>query len=60
MNNALFARFRETCDKFFEKKAEYFKNMKDELANNLEKKIALCEKAEALKDSTEWKRQPTN
>ena len=56
MNNALFARFRETCDKFFEKKAEYFKNMKDELANNLEKKIALCEKAEALKDSTEWKK----
>ena len=56
MNNVLFARFRETCDKFFEKKAEYFKNMKDELATNLEKKIALCERAEALKDSTEWKK----
>lgn len=56
MNNTLFARFRETCDKFFDKKAEYFKSMKDELASNLEKKIALCERAEALKDSTDWKK----
>lgn len=55
MNNALFARFRETCDKFFTAKAEYFKNMKDELSANLAKKIALCEKAEALKDSTDWR-----
>ena len=56
MNNALFARFRETCDKFFEMKAAYFKNIKDDFAANLEKKIALCEKAEALKDSTDWKK----
>ena len=56
MNNVLFARFRETCDKFFEMKANYFKNIKDDLATNLEKKIALCEKAEALKDSTYWKK----
>ncbi len=56
MNNALFARFRETCDKFFEKKATYFKNIKDDFAANLEKKIALCEKAEAIKDSTDWKK----
>lgn len=56
MNNALFARFRETCDKFFEMKATYFKNIKDDFANNLEKKIALCERAEALKDSTDWKK----
>jgi hypothetical protein len=56
MNNVLFARFRETCDKFFEMKANYFKNIKDDLATNLEKKIALCEKAEALKDSTDWKK----
>lgn len=55
MNNALFARFRETCDKFFTAKAEYFKNMKEELSANLAKKIALCEKAEALKDSTDWR-----
>lgn len=56
MNNALFARFRETCDKFFEMKAAYFKSIKDDLSSNLEKKIALCEKAEALKDSTDWKK----
>ncbi len=56
MNNALFARFRQTCDRFFEMKAEYFKKAKDELATNLEKKLALCERAEALKDSTDWKK----
>lgn len=55
LNNALFARFRETCDKFFAAKADYFKSMKDELSANLAKKIALCEKAESLKDSTDWR-----
>lgn len=56
MNNELFARFRATCDKFFNAKADFFKKMKDDLALNLEKKIALCERAEALKDSTDWKK----
>lgn len=56
VNTELFARFRKSCDKFFAKKAEFFKRMKDELAANLAKKIELCEKAEALKDSTEWKK----
>lgn len=55
-NNTLFARFRETCDKFFAAKAEFFRGMKDSLAENLEKKTALCERAEALKDSTEWRK----
>lgn len=55
-NNTLFARFRETCDKFFAAKAEFFRHMKDVLAQNLERKIALCERAEALKDSTEWRK----
>ncbi len=55
-NNALFARFRETCDKFFAAKAEFFRHMKEVLAKNLERKIALCERAEALKDSTEWRK----
>lgn len=54
-NNALFARFRQTCDRFFTLKAEYYKSVKDEQAANLTKKTALCEQAEALKDSTEWK-----
>lgn len=55
LNNALFARFRETCDKFFTAKAEHFKTMKEEMSENLAKKTALCERAEALKDSTDWR-----
>lgn len=56
VNNALFARFRQAADTFFARKAEFFANTKAELATNLEKKIALCEKAEALKDSTDYKK----
>ena len=54
-NAALFARFRKSCDDFFAKKAEFYKNMKEELSSNLAKKIDLCERAEALMDSTDWK-----
>lgn len=54
-NNALFARFRQCCDRFFAGKAEFFQSLKDELSRNLEAKTALCEQAEALKDSTDWK-----
>ena len=55
-NNALFARFRQTCDKFFAAKAEFFGSVKDEQAQNLAAKTELCIKAEALKDSTDWKK----
>ncbi|MCH5325662.1 MAG: DUF349 domain-containing protein [Duncaniella sp.] len=55
MNNALFSRFREACDKFFTAKTDFFKRMKEELSVNLEKKIALCERAEALKESSDWR-----
>ncbi len=54
-NAALFARFRKSCDDFFAKKAEFYKSMKEELSANLAKKIDLCERAEALMDSTDWK-----
>ena len=54
-NAALFARFRKSCDDFFAKKADFYKTMKEELSANLAKKIDLCERAEALMDSTEWK-----
>ena len=54
-NNLLFTRFRAICDKFFAQKAEYYKSVKEDMSANLEKKIALCEQAEALKDSTDWK-----
>lgn len=56
VNAALFTRFRKGCDEFFAGKAEFYKNIKDEFAANLEKKIALCEKAEAMKDSKDWKK----
>ncbi len=55
VNNELFARFRKACDDFFAQKAAFFKKMKDELADNLARKIALCEEAESLQDSTEWR-----
>ena len=55
MNNKIFERFRAACDAFFQRKAEFYKDMKDNLAANLEKKTALCEKAEALQNSTDWK-----
>lgn len=54
-NKALFARYREICDAFFAAKAEYFRTTRDELSRNLAKKTALCERAEALKDSDDWK-----
>ncbi len=47
-NSQLFSRFRKACDAFFTAKAEYFKKTKDEFKENLAKKEALCEKAEAL------------
>lgn len=56
VNNDLFARFRKTCDEFFAAKAAFFKKMKDESAENLAKKHKLCERAEAIKDSTDWKK----
>ncbi len=55
VNTALFTRFRKSCDEFFAAKAAFFKQMKEELSENLAKKTELCEKAEALKDSTDWK-----
>lgn len=55
MNTQIFERFRQACDKFFQSKAEYFKNVKNELNDNLAKKTALVEKAEELMNSTEWR-----
>lgn len=55
INVKIFERFRTACDEFFKKKGEFYKQIKEGLAENLEKKKALCEKAEALKESTDWK-----
>ena len=55
MNTKIFERFRNACDDFFKRKAEHFKALKGNMNENLERKKQMCEKAEALKDSTDWK-----
>lgn len=55
MNTKIFERFRTACDEFFKRKIEYFKVLKSNMNDNLEKKKHMCEQAEALKDSTDWK-----
>lgn len=55
MNTAIFERFRQACDAFFEKKNAFFKDLKEELNTNLAKKKELVEKAESLMDSTDWR-----
>lgn len=55
VNQQLFDRYRAACDAFFTAKNEFYKVSKNVLNQNLEKKKALCEQAEALKESTDWK-----
>ena len=55
MNLKIFERFRAACDEFFRLKSEFFKEAKNTLANNFERKKALCEQAEQLMESEEWK-----
>ena len=55
MNLKIFERLRAACDEFFKRKSDFFKNVKNSLADNLEKKRQLCEAAEQLKESEEWK-----
>lgn len=53
-NQAIFERFRTACDHFFTAKAHYFRSLRETLADNLAQKTALCQRAEELKDSTDW------
>ena len=55
-NQKIYDRFRAACDKFFERKRDYYTSIKDNMNENLEKKQAIIEQAEALKSSTEWKK----
>lgn len=55
MNVKIFERFRAACDDFFTRKAEYYKVQKETFKANAEKKRALVEQANALKESTDWK-----
>lgn len=55
MNQKIYDRFRAACDNFFSKKSAFFKSVRENMSENLKKKQALVEKAEALKDSQDWK-----
>ncbi len=55
-NQKIYDRFRAACDKFYGRKRDFYNEYKDGMNANLEKKIALCEAAEALNSSTEWKK----
>jgi hypothetical protein len=55
-NNAIYERFRNACDKFFEHKRIFFKEYKNQQQENLKKKTELCEKAESMMNSTDWKK----
>lgn len=53
--NRLYKRYRAACDAFFNKKRQFFQEIQSMQSQNLAKKIALCEKVEAIKESTEWR-----
>lgn len=55
-NQKIYDRFRASCDKFYERKREFYTSFKEDLEANYQKKVALCEEAEQLKLSTEWKK----
>ena len=55
-NQKIYDRFRAACDKFYERKRDFYSEYKDSINANLDKKIALCEAAEELKTSTDWKK----
>ncbi len=54
-NNAIYERFRAACDKFFAAKREFFSSVKDGMQSNLEAKRELCQKAEELSVSEDFK-----
>ena len=55
-NQKIYDRFRAACDNFYGRKREFYTDYKGSMNANLEKKVALCEAAEALKTSTDWKK----
>jgi hypothetical protein len=55
-NNKIYERFRTACDNFFNNKREFYQDSREEQLSNLQLKTELCMQAEALKESTEWKK----
>ncbi|MCF0178130.1 MAG: DUF349 domain-containing protein, partial [Bacteroidales bacterium] len=50
-NQKIYDRFRAACDKFYSTKREFYSDFKGQMQENMEKKIALCEAAEAVSES---------
>ena len=55
-NQKIYDRFRAACDAFYGRKRDFYSQYKDSMNENLDKKLAIIEKAEALKESKEWKK----
>jgi hypothetical protein len=55
-NNKVYERFRNACDNFFDAKRDFYAQNKELQQNNMQMKLDLCVQAEALKDSTDWKK----
>ena len=55
-NQKIYDRFRAACDSFYARKRDFYMEYKEGMNANLEKKIAICEQAEQLKTSTDWKK----
>jgi hypothetical protein len=54
-NQKIYDRFRAACDAFFARKREYYNEFKENMSGNMERKMAIIEEAESLKDSKDWK-----
>ena len=54
-NTRIYERFRTSCDNFFEAKRKFYEGVKNEMEHNLQLKQEICEAAEALQDSEDWK-----
>ncbi len=59
VNDEVYARFRRGCNKVYEARRAIVKDITADYKANLEKKVALCEKAEELAQSTDWSRTTT-
>ncbi|WP_419510516.1 DUF349 domain-containing protein [Alistipes sp.] len=55
-NNRIYERFRTACDRFFEAKRQFYAGVKTEMEHNLQLKTEICEAAESLMNSEEWKK----
>lgn len=55
-NTKIYKRYRAACDLFFKTKNDFYKSLRGEMEENLRKKVLLCERAELIKESQDWKK----